>query len=182
MRAISGRFLKASISIRRRAAQTHKTRRTAFDPFGTGCEGAQCDIDIPFSDNEASLGLRALIDGFRDVDEGALDAANSLAMLLRLQGHEVQVASSGPAALDVVFMDIGMPGMDGYEVARRMREYFGLKIVVLVALTGWGQQVDRRRTAEAGFNHHLVKPPEPKAVEGILAALPRRQSSEEPEA
>jgi signal transduction histidine kinase/CheY-like chemotaxis protein len=105
------------------------------------------------------------------------DAADSLAVLLRLQGHEVRVAYSGMAALemtktyspDVVFLDIGMPGMDGYEVARRLRQQPGLGNVVLAALTGWGQQEDRRRTAEAGFDHHLVKPPEPEALERLLA-------------
>ena len=109
------------------------------------------------------------------------DAADSLAILLRLQGHEVRVALSGAAALettnayvpDMVFLDIGMPGMDGYEVAHRLRQQPGLENVVLVALTGWGQQENRRRTAEAGFNHHLVKPPEPKAVENLLADLKR---------
>jgi PAS domain S-box-containing protein len=107
------------------------------------------------------------------------DAANSLAMLLELHGHEVRVAYSGMAALEmtktytpgVVFLDIGMPGMDGYEVARRLRQQPGLGNVVLAALTGWGQQADRRRTAEAGFNHHLVKPPEPQAIENVLAEL-----------
>jgi CheY-like chemotaxis protein len=110
------------------------------------------------------------------------DAADSLAMLLRLQGHEVRVAYSGMAALemtktyspDVVFLDIGMPGMDGYEVARRLRQTPGLGNVMLAALTGWGQQEDRRRTGEAGFDHHLVKPPEPAAVEGILAGVKLR--------
>jgi PAS domain S-box-containing protein len=109
------------------------------------------------------------------------DAAVSLAMLLQLQGHEVKVAHDGPAALalaasyrpHVVFLDLGMPGMDGYEVAQRIRRQPGQENVVLAALTGWGQQEDRRRTAEAGFNHHLVKPPEPKAVEGLLADLKR---------
>ena len=109
------------------------------------------------------------------------DAADSLALLLRLQGHEVRVAHSGPAALemtkgyapDVVFLDIGMPGMDGYEVARRLRQQPGLGNVVLAALTGWGQQEDRRRTAEAGFDHHLVKPVEPKALDGLLVDLKR---------
>jgi CheY-like chemotaxis protein len=109
------------------------------------------------------------------------DAADSLAMLLRLQGHQVRVAYSGMAALemtktytpDVVFMDIGMPGMDGYEAARRIREQPGLGKVVLAALTGWGQKEDRRRTAEAGFDHHLVKPPEPTAVESVLDELNR---------
>ena len=111
------------------------------------------------------------------------DAAVSLAMLLRLQGHEVHVAHDGPSALavaasyrpHVVFLDIGMPGMDGYETARRMRELPGMGNVVLAALTGWGQQEDRRRTAEAGFNHHLVKPPEPEAVNGVLDDLSKQK-------
>ncbi len=111
------------------------------------------------------------------------DAADSLALLLKLRGHEVRVAYSGPAALamtsqyapDLVFLDIGMPGMDGYEVARRLRQRPGLEKVVLAALTGWGQQEDRRRTTEAGFDHHLVKPPEPKALESVLAELKRSQ-------
>jgi CheY-like chemotaxis protein len=112
------------------------------------------------------------------------DAANSLAMLLRLQGHEVRVAYNGLEALEVAkaylphveFLDIGMPGMDGYEVARRLRLQPGLEKVVLTALTGWGQHEDRRRTAEAGFDHHLVKPPEPKALETVLAQLKHRHA------
>jgi CheY-like chemotaxis protein len=106
-----------------------------------------------------------------------VDAADSLAVLLRLQGHEVRVAHSGPAALamvgdfqpDLVFLDIGMPGMDGYEVARRMRQVPGLEKVPLVALTGWGQHEDRRRSAQAGFNEHLVKPVEANVLEKLLA-------------
>ena len=66
--------------------------------------------------------------------------------------------------------------MDGYEVARRMRQQPGLEKVVLAALTGWGQQEDRRRTADAGFDHHLVKPPEPQVLEGLLASLNQRAS------
>ena len=72
---------------------------------------------------------------------------------------------------DLVFLDIGMPGMDGYEVARRMRQQPGLEQVVLAALTGWGQQIDRRRTAEAGFDYHLVKPPEPSEVDQVIDRL-----------
>lgn len=112
------------------------------------------------------------------------DAANSLALLLRLQGHEVRVAYSGLAAVeiaktctpDVVFMDIGMPGIDGYEAARRIREIPGLGKVVLAALTGWGQQQDRRRSAEAGFNHHLVKPPEPEVLDRLIDDLKRKNT------
>jgi PAS domain S-box-containing protein len=104
------------------------------------------------------------------------DSAESLSMLLRARGHEVRVAFSGPAALEIardyapeiVFLDIGMPGMDGYEVARRLREQGGSPDVVLVAITGWGQKEDRRRSAESGFNHHLVKPVDPDAVETLI--------------
>lgn len=114
------------------------------------------------------------------------DAANSLALLLRLQGHEVRVAFSGLAALemtktytpDVIFLDIGMPGIDGYEAARRIREQPGLAKVTIAALTGWGQQEDRRRTSEAGFDHHFVKPPEPKLIESLLAELRERTGSD----
>lgn len=107
------------------------------------------------------------------------DAALSLSMLLRLQGHDVRVSHDGNSALamaanfrpDMIFLDIGMPGMDGYEVARRIRKIPELEHVVLAALTGWGQLEDRRRTEAAGFDHHLVKPPEPKVIEGLLAEL-----------
>jgi CheY-like chemotaxis protein len=108
------------------------------------------------------------------------DAADSLAALLRLQGHEVRVAHGGPAALELakdyrpelVFLDIGMPRMDGYEVARRLRQQPGLGDVCLVALTGWGQEEDRRRGKEAGFDYHLTKPAEPAVVQQLLASLP----------
>jgi signal transduction histidine kinase/CheY-like chemotaxis protein len=121
----------------------------------------------------APSGYRLLV-----VDDNQ-DAANSFGMLLRMRGHEVRIAYSGAAALelaksytpDVVFLDIGMPGMDGYEVARRMRQQPSLQEVVLAALTGWGQQEDRRRTAAAGFDCHFVKPPEPAALEELFSRL-----------
>jgi signal transduction histidine kinase/CheY-like chemotaxis protein len=107
------------------------------------------------------------------------DAGESLAMLLRLKGHEVRIVSDGCSALEVVkeyppeliFLDIGMPGMDGYEVARRLRQQPGLESVRLVALTGWGQPEDRRRSKAAGFDSHLVKPPELKDLDALLTAL-----------
>jgi CheY-like chemotaxis protein len=105
------------------------------------------------------------------------DAAESLALLLRRRGQEVRTAHDGPAALDlararppdVVLLDIGMPGMDGLEVARRLRQDLGLKETLLVALTGYDGQADRRRSQEAGFNVHLVKPADVRAVERLLA-------------
>jgi CheY-like chemotaxis protein len=110
------------------------------------------------------------------------DSAVSLATLLGLHGHEARVAHDGPSALEVaqlfrpavVFLEIGMPGMDGHEVALRLRRLPGLEGVVLAAMTGWGQSEDHRRTAESGFDHHLVKPPEPEAVESLIARLDDR--------
>ena len=104
-------------------------------------------------------------------------AADSIAVLLKLDGHEVRVAYDGPTALliaqafrpQVVLLDIGMPGMDGYEVARRLREQPGLQPALLVALTGWGQGEDKQRSKEAGFDYHFVKPTEPDAVRKLLA-------------
>ncbi len=72
---------------------------------------------------------------------------------------------------DVVLLDIGMPRLNGYEAARRIREQPWGEAVVLVALTGWGQEEDRRRSAEAGFDPHLVKPVDPAALEALLAGL-----------
>ena len=106
-----------------------------------------------------------------------VDAATSLARLLsRLMGQEVRVAHDGPAALEVagafrpelVLLDIGMPGMDGHEVARRLRGRPEFERTMLVALTGWGQEADRRRSREAGFDHHLVKPVDPGALRELL--------------
>jgi CheY-like chemotaxis protein/two-component sensor histidine kinase len=105
------------------------------------------------------------------------DAATSLARLLsRIYGQEVRVAHDGPEALqaaeefhpELVLLDIGMPGMDGYEVARQLRLRPGFEGTLLVALTGWGQESDRDRSREAGFDHHLVKPVDPDALLGLL--------------
>jgi CheY-like chemotaxis protein len=110
------------------------------------------------------------------------DAADSLAMLLRLGGHEVRVAYDGPTALatvsgfgpDLVLLDLGMPGMDGYEIARRLRQTPGFAGRTLAALTGWGQEEDRRRTREAGFDRHLVKPVDPAELAALMGSLPPR--------
>jgi CheY-like chemotaxis protein len=104
-------------------------------------------------------------------------------MLTKLYGQEVEVAHDGPSALglaraflpQVVLLDIGLPGMDGYEVARRLRGIPGLEAVTLLALTGWGQEQDRQRSLGAGFDQHLVKPVDP---EDILELLTRTGNSE----
>lgn len=108
-----------------------------------------------------------------------VDAADSLALLLRLTGNEVRTAYDGPNALqaaeehrpDVIFLDIGLPGMDGYEVGRRLRQQPGFEQTPLVAVTGYGSADDRRRSDECGFYAHLVKPVSPADVEQLLARL-----------
>jgi PAS domain S-box-containing protein len=114
------------------------------------------------------------------VDDNA-DSADTMAMLLRIWGHEVDVASDGDSALasaaqhhpNVVLLDIGLPGMTGYEVAQRLREIPGMGDAVLVAMTGYGQEEDRRRSREAGFARHLVKPVAPDALQKVFADLER---------
>jgi two-component system CheB/CheR fusion protein len=104
------------------------------------------------------------------------DAADSLQRILALYGHEVRVAYDGASAVHlgeqfrprVAILDIGMPGTNGYDVARALRTRHGAE-VTLVALTGWGQDADRRRAAEAGFDHHLVKPVDPHTLNALLA-------------
>jgi DNA-binding response OmpR family regulator len=92
------------------------------------------------------------------------DAADSIATLLKLDGNEVEMAFDGIQAIaesfrpDAILLDIGLPKLNGHQVARRIREQSWGKDIMLIALTGWGQTDDRNRTREAGFDHHLVKP------------------------
>lgn len=105
-----------------------------------------------------------------------LDSAESLALLLGLQGHEVRTAADGLEALEaarsfrpeIVFLDIGLPRMDGYEVARRMRAEPGLAGATLIAMTGYGREEDVRRALETGFDRHLVKPLDFAELETLL--------------
>jgi PAS domain S-box-containing protein len=107
------------------------------------------------------------------------DAAESLALLLELSGHEVHAVFDGEAAIsaaqqllpDVALLDIGMPKADGYEIARRIRDHAWGKGIYLVALTGWGQQSDKRQAEEAGFDAHLVKPVPPETLDRLLASV-----------
>ena len=104
------------------------------------------------------------------------DAVEMLNLMLSLNGHSVTVASDGVVAValaaalkpQIAFLDIGMPRMDGYEAARQIRDTLGPG-VTLVALTGWGQDEDKRRSKEAGFDHHLTKPPDPEVLERLIA-------------
>ncbi len=123
-------------------------------------------------------GIRALL-----VDDN-VDAANSLAMLIELMGHKTMVAHTGPDALvaartfhpEIIFLDIGLPGMSGYDVSRKIREEPDLATVTLVALTGWGTDEDKRRSNDAGFDVHLTKPVDATAIEVAFSNLARKST------
>ncbi|MCY7354821.1 MAG: response regulator [Lysobacter sp.] len=131
------------------------------------------DVDVPPNTIRSLTKRRALV-----VDDNR-DAADTLAMMLELMGLEtlrlydpLQVATEFASfAPDIAFMDVGMPGLSGYDLARTLRATEQGRTAILVAVTGWGQPEDRRRTREAGFNHHLVKPPELGAIQAICASL-----------
>jgi signal transduction histidine kinase/CheY-like chemotaxis protein len=111
-----------------------------------------------------------------------VDTVLSFSMLLKASGHEVRTAHDGPAAIlaafdfrpDAVLLDIGLPGLNGYEVARRLRQDPAFEKIVLIALTGYGQDSDRQTSLQAGFNHHLVKPARLAQLQQILAAVPKQ--------
>jgi CheY-like chemotaxis protein len=113
-----------------------------------------------------------------------VDAAQSFKLLLEAAGHHVQLAHDGTAALEsasehlpkVIFLDIGLPVLDGYEVARRLRQAPAHREATLVAMTGYGQYADREQARAAGFDHHFVKPVHFASVAPILAAVAVRAS------
>jgi signal transduction histidine kinase len=141
----------------------------------TSATGVRQTADAPRIASQCAGRQRVLI-----VDDNT-DAAETLRMLLTtIGGGDVQTASSGVEALklgaqlrpNVVLLDLGMPGMDGYEVARRMRGESWGKDALLVALTGWGQDQYRRRSSEAGFDRHMTKPADPEALRAVLSRVP----------
>jgi CheY-like chemotaxis protein len=159
---------------------------------GTGT-GSVFTVRLPLADRGAATGaavgpaqsdtagiaaLRLLV-----VDDNR-DAADTLAALLSVMGHDVVVAHDGHQALRMldglhphaVFLDIGMPGMSGYEVAEAVRREPGHDGVMLVALTGWGGADDRARTAQAGFDAHLTKPATVAAIEAVLREVTARSA------
>ena len=121
----------------------------------------------------APRGFRILV-----VDDNH-DSALSLAMMLSIMGHETRTAHDGESAVEtaesflpeVVLLDIGLPKLNGYEVAQRIREHAWGAAMFLIAVTGWGQEEDRQRSSEVGLNVHMVKPVEPAALEKLLAEL-----------
>jgi PAS domain S-box-containing protein len=174
--------LGIGLALARRLAEMHGGSIAAHSE-GTGA-GAEFTVRLPLARAPAPgagsapapsaplAGLRILV-----VDDNT-DARDSLGALLRFLGAEVRLAHDGPEALgaceayrpDAVLLDIGMPGMDGYEVARRIRSASDGERPLLVALTGWGQRDDRRSAREAGFDEHLVKPVDVGMLQAVFAA------------
>jgi signal transduction histidine kinase len=124
----------------------------------------------------SSLGTRATLHRRILIADDNRDSAETLAALLRMEGHEVTSVHDGPVALsvfselkpDVALLDIGMPGLTGYEVARKMRQATPRAPLTLIAITGWGQDIDKERAFAAGFDHHLTKPVDPQRLVELL--------------
>ncbi|HUJ01292.1 MAG TPA: ATP-binding protein [Usitatibacter sp.] len=146
-------------------------------------KGSEFTVTLPLAGSETANGEEAADSHPGDdphprrilvVDDNR-DAADSLCMLLKSRGHEVRVAYDGLEAVgsavafhpDVVLLDIGLPKLSGYEAARRIREAGGAQ-ALLIAVTGWGQEEDRRRARDAGFDHHLTKPVDPAAISWLI--------------
>jgi signal transduction histidine kinase/ActR/RegA family two-component response regulator len=169
--------LGLGLTLVKKLAELHGGDATARSP-GLG-RGSTFTISIP-----ALPATAAAVDGVADAAHGRTvlvvddnrDLAESLAQVLRLWGHDVSVAYDGAAALEaakthppeVVLLDIGLPILDGYQVARRLRQQRGLERARIVAVTGYGREEDRQKAREAGFDVHLVKPVDPKDLQELL--------------
>jgi CheY-like chemotaxis protein len=137
------------------------------------CAEMSVQISIPAVANHAAAKMRRIL-----VADDNRDAAETLAMLLRLDGHEVHIANDGLEAVEMfvrvqpeaVILDIGMPGLSGHEVARRIRDQHGDRPVILIAVTGWGQKADKDRAAASGFDHHFTKPVDYAALLEVIDA------------
>jgi signal transduction histidine kinase/CheY-like chemotaxis protein len=177
--------LGVGLTLVRRLVEMHGGSVQAFSE-GSG-KGSEFVVRFPLSWSAAPAPARQRNGSLQTVQRRRIlvvddnrDSAQSLAILLRLLGNEVATAHDGPTALqaaeqfrpEVALLDIGLPGMDGYELARRLRALPQLRQLRLAALTGYGSAEDRRRSQEAGFDEHLVKPVEMETLHALLADLP----------
>ena len=179
--------LGIGLTVVRRLVQLHGGRvEVRSDGLGKGAEFVVVLPALPASSaDEVEAQAAAEAPAVRArvlVVEDNADAAEGLRMLLELAGHEVLVAHDGAAALekarneepDLMLVDIGLPGIDGYEVARRIRREPSLRHLVLIALTGYGREADRTHALTAGFDHHIVKPVDPDGLMLLIARLAAR--------
>jgi len=176
--------LGIGLTVARRLVELHGGRITAHsEGLGKGAEFIVTIPALPVTAEEVrpTVAPEPLLQKASRVllVEDNRDAAESLTMLLELLGHRVRAVYDGVAALDaaranipdVMVVDIGLPGMDGYEVARRVRRDPDLKQITLVALTGYGREEDKQQALAAGFDYHLVKPVSPDALHGVVTRL-----------
>ena len=174
------------LSLARGLVDMHGGRISAHSA-GVG-QGSEFVVRLPLATSAAAVAMAAAASAEAAapvpacrvlVADDLRDSADSLALLIELMGHAVEIAYDGEEALrtaerfrpDIVLLDLGMPKLDGFEVSRRIRAAPWGASVRLVAQSGWGQDEDRRRTAEAGFDHHLVKPIDPTALEVLMRKL-----------
>jgi PAS domain S-box-containing protein len=175
--------LGIGLTLVKRLVEMHGGRvQAASDGLGRGCEFT---VILPIAspseaggdDERRDVGARTESRRVLVVEDDS-DSAQSLAMLLQVWGHQVEIALDGHQALDaarsfepeIVLLDIGIPGLDGYEVAERLRSEHGAELK-LIALTGYGREDDRQRSRDAGFDRHLVKPLEPPRLREMLASF-----------
>jgi signal transduction histidine kinase/CheY-like chemotaxis protein len=176
--------LGVGLTVVQRLVELHQGRvDVTSDGVGKGAAFTivlPCISEVPQAEAAAKIspekrtqseGRRVLV-----VDDN-VDAAESIAVLLRLEGHEVKTVSDGQQAISssqvfapsVVVLDIGLPGMDGYEVARRLRQLPETRKALFIALTGYGQKEDKVLASEAGFHHHFIKPADPRAIHSVIS-------------
>jgi len=177
--------LGIGLTLVKRLVEMHGGSIAVASP-GAG-QGSEFTIRLPALAEEqrpeapGAAGVRAHVtDALRKrvlVVDDNVDAAESIAMILRVSGYDVRCVHDGPSVLpaaksyrpDVVVLDIGLPGLSGYDVARELREQPEFRRTPLVAVTGYGQEEDRRRSQEAGFDYHLTKPVDPEALQAFVA-------------
>ncbi|MFL6276161.1 MAG: PAS domain S-box protein [Blastocatellia bacterium] len=176
--------LGIGLTLVRRLLELHGGKVEAYSD-GAG-RGSEFVVRLPaLADNFEAMSSNAEAERLREtacyrvlVVDDNIDSAESMARLLELHGHQVRMAHDGPAALaaahsfypQVVVLDIGLPGMDGYEVARQLRGDTRMQNVILIAMTGYGQSEDHKRSMRAGFDHHLVKPLDLDVLQAIIVS------------
>jgi len=172
----------------------HQGRVTATSP-GLG-QGSEFVVQLPLPSEQDKVVNRVPLRKPQTAKSGRkivvvddnVDAAATVSTLLKLWGHEVKTVYNGPSALEMVrsfkpqlvLLDIGLPGMSGYEVARQLRSQPEFRELTIAALTGFGQSEDRQRSFEAGFDHHLTKPPDPNLLQALLSAAPHSSKLNRP--
>jgi CheY-like chemotaxis protein len=176
--------LGIGLTLVKRLVEMHHGTVTATSD-GAG-KGSQFLVQLPVlkgsaeRNGEATPSAVGSLPPFRVlVVEDNRDAADMLNVMLKNWGLETEMAFDGPAAVEVanrfhpqiILLDIGLPLMNGYEVARRLRQQAWARNVWIIAVTGWGQEADRERSSAAGIDHHLIKPVEPQNLKSLLASL-----------